>query len=195
MKGRGWRKKRSVPETMDPIGLQADLQSRVLSDLDRCRIAWQQADDPMALAVAVTQADLPDWLVDGLLLVLTDTEGNVPLAELWRDRRRDMTDRHRTTAAVSARTLGLDHGLTWDQAYTLGEHLVRENFADAGSVTPAAIKKSHQTVVKNLSNQGRYHLPPTTFRTQMLSALEREVARLKASSLARSRKRGTQPAS
>jgi hypothetical protein len=184
MKLRGWRKRHAAADS-GPAELLEAIRSRKLSDLDRCRIAWQEADDPMALAVAVTQADLPEWLADALLrlLVLDDDDAGKsrhPLSREWRDRARDMTDCHRATAAASARQLALDEGITWDLAYRLGEQLVRERFDDVGPVTPDAVKKSYQAVEKGISNRGRYHLPPATFLPRYLAALEREANRLRA---------------
>lgn len=191
MAHRGWQRQRP---TTRPADVLEALEPRVLDSLERCRIAWHDADDPMALVAALELVDgLPDWLRDALVEILTDGAIERPtrntLAELWARRQREAEDRHRATAAASARALLLSSGVSWRTAYELAERLMRARFDDVAHVSPDAIAKSYQRVRRELANPGRYHLPPPGLKARVLAALERQLARLLA------RKKGTEPGS
>jgi hypothetical protein len=79
---------RMTEQPDDPRPDLEDLRRRVFSDLQDCAMAWMYANDPLALCVAVTKADLPAWLVNALLAVLS-AKGGFSLEELWRRRESD----------------------------------------------------------------------------------------------------------
>ncbi|MBM3466087.1 MAG: hypothetical protein FJX76_28695 [Armatimonadetes bacterium] len=95
---RPWQRK----STSAPAAVYREMHHRRLDDLTACRTAWEQASDPLALCVAVDNADLPEWLVDALLPLLMDDSGGL-LKSLWRQRRRDMIDAWRAVQVTRAR--------------------------------------------------------------------------------------------
>jgi hypothetical protein len=165
----GWRRTAQNPVT-DPARLLNRLDARRLSDLEHCRIAWEDAGDPLALAVAVTYGNLRGWLVNALLCVLFES---VPLSRLWKRRHRASVDRHRATAAASAKVLW--PALSWDVARQAGERLTHERFSDVSHVGTQAMKKAHRTVCRALDNPGIYYLPPEGFRDRLLAAMEGQL--------------------
>lgn len=175
-KSAAWRKKSRRVDT-DPGAVLSELKTRQLGDLDRCRVAWEEAGDPLAVVAAVAALGGPEWLVDAVIVAFSDDDSG-----RWRKRlkarEKDLTDRHRATAVASARVLGLRSGVTWEMAYVLGERLMRRSFPGMPHVGPAAMKKSYQATCRGLSNQGRYHLAPVGFPQKLMGALDREIARL-----------------
>ncbi|HEV8676836.1 MAG TPA: hypothetical protein VGX21_22600, partial [Methylomirabilota bacterium] len=70
-----------------PADVVKELHRRRLADLGDCRIAWEQGADPLALCVAITKTEMPEWLADALLL-LHDGAGLPLLQRLWVRQRR-----------------------------------------------------------------------------------------------------------
>jgi len=178
-KSKGWRN-RSVDDPQSTESIARELDSRVLDSLDRCQVAWEHADDPLALATAVTLVKMPAWLSDALIFALTlDSDGSQPkLPALWRDRFRDMRDCHRASAVASARVVGKPLDITWDMSLLVSQALPPARFDDIGHCGPAAMKKAFHEVSKGIQNPGRYHRPPHGFQARMIAALDRQIARI-----------------
>jgi len=86
----------------EAAALLQELQRRQLNTMEDCRIAWEEAADPLAVCVAISKCDaIPESLQDAALGLLT--------AERYGDRLRDFSrqvwarhTRHRTDAARAA---------------------------------------------------------------------------------------------
>lgn len=70
LSGRPWRRRRRGDT--DPATVLRELQRRQLNDLEDCRIACERAVDPLAVCAAVAKSDMPEWLTDAVLVLLTD---------------------------------------------------------------------------------------------------------------------------
>lgn len=161
-----------------------ELQRRELRTLEDCRLAWREGADPLALCVAVTKADLPDWLADALLVLLM-ADGGVPsleelrVGQFWAHREAEANDAARATAVAAAR---LDDAGTGrparklDAALQLGEQIARER-AGTPAVSPDAARKSYDRVRDGLaSNQGIYW-QAEGIMARLTLALERRAGR------------------
>jgi hypothetical protein len=173
--GRAWRKRAGNPTT-DPGAVFKQHAARELSDVERCRLAWERCGDPLAIVVAITQADIPEWLIDGVLFLLTEeSEGSRPTAlrKLWRGRRRDAIDMYRAACIAGLRLDQRQPPYTWDRAYEDGDRLARLYFPTIPTVSPGAMKKAYARVAGRLKNPGRYYRAPSGFSERHLEALER----------------------
>lgn len=189
---RAWRRRDSNPSA-DPATVFRELQRRKLSDLEDCRLAWEQVGDPLAVCAAVTKCDLPEWLADALLVILTDEAEPgrkvIRLRRRWVQQRRDAIDALRTQKVALARTQNPNTAapaLTWEAAYILAEKHNPVEYADVEEVGPEAIKKSYRLVRRRLEKDpGRYYfaLSPgfpdrlRRARQSLLRIMESEVAR------------------
>jgi hypothetical protein len=164
-----WRRKDTNPDS-DPEKILLELQRRELTDLERCRQVWEREFDPLALCVAVTKSNLPEWLTNALLVQLTDGQGSYPSyrERLWRDRRQHAIDGRRAAFVAGVRAHP-DHPTTWDDAYEIGEELARLS-TDMSTVTPAGAKKSFQRVCRGLQRPGRYYRAPLNFTSRIRNA-------------------------
>jgi hypothetical protein len=171
----------------NPAVVFEDLKRRELDQIEQCRIAWQQAQDPLALIVGVIQSDLPEWLVDGLLVVLgskavlgskTPRLKTTELDDLWKQRGRDARDVAR--AFVVANMRALPNSPKWEDVLTYANMIVNRQYDDAGHVSNAAINKSYQKVRRSLGNKGLYFRTSPATRERILKALERHAEILRA---------------
>lgn len=96
---RGWERRGSDAHKQ-PRVIVEQLARRVLCDLERCRRVWLEAQDPLALCEGVRLANLPSWLSDALLMMLTDAAGDFPSIQrkLWKARRQQAEDAYRAAA-------------------------------------------------------------------------------------------------
>ena len=163
-----------------------ELQRRYFGTLEDCRVAWQHRRDPLAVCVAVTksQADLPEWLVDAVLLLLyhggsrlfspdgshKTPPGGTVLAQLWKSRELDARDAHRASGVVEART-DPERPQTWKMSCQTAAD--REVQHGAPRLSPDAMKKSYGRVRKGLRNPGRYYWPDKDFRDRVRAAVGR----------------------
>jgi hypothetical protein len=161
---RPWRRRNSNASA-DPAAVFRELQRRKLSDLEDCRLAWEHGGDPLAVCAAVTKCDLPEWLADALLVILTDEAERGPevirLRRRWAKQQRDSLDALRAQTAALARTLNPESAAparTWESAHILAEALVRRDYKAVEKVGPEAIKKSYRLVCRRLAEDpGRYY--------------------------------------
>jgi hypothetical protein len=169
---RGWRRSNGYAE------LLRALEGRQLDDLERCRIAWEGQLDPVAVCAAVVHSDLPPWLTDALLVLLSEQSElglSAKSAEQWEARKADMLDRARAEAYASALTLipELKTRTTDTKAVTAGRvavNRVKEVHAHESAVGDEAIKASHRRVRNGLKNPGRYYLAPKGLQERVLAA-------------------------
>jgi hypothetical protein len=55
----------------EAAALLQELQRRQLNTIDDCRIAWEEAADPLAVCVALSKCAIPEWVQDAALGLLT----------------------------------------------------------------------------------------------------------------------------
>jgi hypothetical protein len=138
-----------------------ELQQRQLTDLDTCRRVWEDEVDPLALCEAVRLASLPEWLVDSLLVMMTEgVNGYPPLRrKLWRDRARAMNDAVRALNVAGVRVHPQLPRVSWKQSYAIGEELAARQYNDMPRVSPARAKSSYESVRRNLvAHPMKYYL-------------------------------------
>lgn len=164
---RGWQRKHSQPTITDPAAVFRELQKREMRDLETCRLAWERGENPLALCEAVRQSNLPQWLANGLLLMLID--GVAPYsvryrlrARLWKEHRQDVIDATRAaeTAAVRAHPEWErvpDQRPTWEESFAVGNEFAAEKYSDLPKVSGPAMKRSYQRVCRGLSDPARYY--------------------------------------
>jgi hypothetical protein len=131
-----------------------------MSGGDRCRSVWEQGGDPLAVCVAVIASDLPDWLKNAVLVLVTMPD----LSERWwRGRTRDAIDAIRAAEIAGIRAhpeaKARNGGYTWEEALDLGEHFARRR-EGTGALTAAGAKRVYERVVKGLEEHTRYHRAP-----------------------------------
>jgi hypothetical protein len=140
------------------------LRGRKLKTLADCRLAWEHAGDPLAVCVAITKTEMPEWLADALLALLF--VGAQPkrsfLQRLWARKDQNARDAKRAWEVVKARAhpehQGPGAAFTWEEAYQLGEYLSRT--PESPRTTPASAKKSYALVSRRLEeNPGLYYVP------------------------------------
>jgi len=150
-----WRR---ADSTNDPAAVYNELHRRQLTDVETCRLAWEHAEDPMALCVAVTRAGLPAWLEAILLAVCLDESGM--LGRRWRERKRELEDAVR--AVEVARERGIDGPVqTWEVALKEAARAIQvQRDPNLSAVTPHAMDDAYDRVREGLSNPGRYYRAP-----------------------------------
>jgi hypothetical protein len=142
---RPWQRRSS-----DIAAVAKELARRRLATLEDCRTAWELGRDPLALAVALTKSDLPQWLTDALLLALY---APALLDQLWDAKHRDTEDSARAWEVVRALP-----GETWERAYEIAATTVAENYDGATPATGHAAHRSYTMVARRLkANPGRYY--------------------------------------
>lgn len=160
--GRPWRRQSSKPgRSVDPVEVFQELQRRQLADLEDCRTAWERGGDPLGLCVAVTKVDLPDWLADALLVILTDqSEGPTRgwmtqlLRQHWRATHKDAVDavrdqrRHGEARFVYH---GEQHNVTSGAGVTVDDVLPRLDHVRATGRGSSARCPAHQDQSPSLS--------------------------------------------
>lgn len=182
-----WRKRKSNAET-DPAAVFQELRRRQLADLDDCRLAWEREADPLAVCVAITKCDLPEWLTDALLVLLTDEQLERPVLKLrrrWAKRGRDAADAAR--AEVFAALRGGYAGIPLarlEVARVAANRIVRERYTDVEELGEDAIKAIYSRVCRRLRDPGRYYHAPEGFadrvqraRVALLRLIEGDLAR------------------
>lgn len=169
---RPWQRRRGPSSSLDPAAIFKELQRRCLTDLEDCRLAWARAGDLLAVCVAITKCDLPEWLADALLVILTDEAEGGPrimrLRQRWARRRRDALDAVRVETIAVARdphlvAPGTDilPRQTWESAHVLAELYTRQRYRDVEAVSDEAMKATYRRVRQRLGeNPGRYYYPP-----------------------------------
>ena len=157
---------------------RAELERRVLGDLEDCRLAWEQEHDPLALIVAVGMADgleipLPPWLayaVLGVMAAAFNVAGvgdRLRLPELWTKRSNQAVDAQRAEGVLLARTDPTAPLKTLEDAYQYGATIAAEH---AGAPYAASAKESYLHVVAGLANDHRYRqAPPVAFELLKLA--------------------------
>jgi hypothetical protein len=175
--GTPWLRSISSSEKSVAKGMLQELQRRRLATLEDCRLAWEHQHDPLAVAVAVTKAELPEWLADALLIVLyaggtkVTPVGRTELERWWDARGRDEVDSSRAWEVV--RTLlhpEVPH--TWESAYQIATYFMSRDRGDS-NVGPAAMKKSYRLVRDRLKDRGRYYWAEKDFRERLTKARSR----------------------
>lgn len=166
-----WRRRNG--SATPPEWVLSELARRRLDDLKACRRAWDHAGDPFALGVAVTKADLPEWLSDALLFLIM---GEGIYRDLWTAKRRHVNDAVRAAKVARAR---VRPDVKWEEAYSA----VVEEFAEmpdadrgelGGHVGARTMKASYFRVARRLSeNPGLYYRAPG-----LATAYARSLARL-----------------
>lgn len=170
---RAWRRRSSNPGT-DPETVLRELQRREFRTLEDCRLVWEEAGDPIALCVAVSKVDLPEWLADALLAVVTeDATGKPPFLRLrdrWKKHALAAVDAARASASLTAR----GHlAQTWEQSWSTAESAIQAVIKHAPKVGQDAIKASHRRVRSGLDSSGMYYQVPPDLRRRVLLALFR----------------------
>ena len=145
------------------MAVYTGLKERVLSDMDTCRRVWEEEGDPMALCEAVRRADLPIWLADSLLVLLTNGQGGYPDTELleraWDQRNKNDLDRSLALSIAMFRTHPKAN-LTWEQSRLHGESFARER-SQTRAVGDSSAKKTFYKVKKSLTtHRSRYFYAP-----------------------------------
>lgn len=174
---RGWTRRR-LPSKPTPEAVCADLRSRVLADVDTCREVWEHTLDPGAVCEALRLSGLPEWLLSAALLYVsapTDKGVQGITTHAWRDRDRDMIDRHRasTTAEIRSSTeiRNSDTGTpTWGIARGVADLVLKKNFGDQVPIaTDAGLKRCYERVARGMANPWRYYL----FRDGMAGRIDK----------------------
>jgi hypothetical protein len=173
-----WRRGARKP-SISPEQVYAKLQARRLHDLERCRLVWHEEHDPLAVCVALTRLDLPDWLIDAALYLLAlDPATAKNLRAGWKRRRRSDVDAVRARAVAAMRVQELQP-LTWAQAFELGELWAGTSYTGVPRVSASAAKKSYRRVSLGLHHDGRYFSAPSDFSGRVQLAFARTLERLK----------------
>jgi hypothetical protein len=158
----------------------AELERRVLGDLEDCRLAWEKAHDPVALLVAVEMAEaleipLPQWLCDAVLVVMAAAFdiahlGRLNLPDLWAKTREQAQDAQRAAGALAYRTHpSKPH--TLKDAYRLGAKAAAEH-AGADHTGDTEAKASYLQAIRGLQeNEGLYHGAPPGWLGRVVLAL------------------------
>lgn len=159
---RGWRRRTAPSGAADPGAVFGELQRRELRDLETCRAVWQRESDPLALCEALRQVpSLPEWLVDGLLVMLTAGDGGYPdvRKKHWRERTRHAQDAVRAANVAMVRLqVETDARATWAVAYDLGDMLSHHQCGDVPATSSEGMKRVFARVRAGLSvNRGRYY--------------------------------------
>ena len=155
---KGWSRSDSEKNLFD------ELNKRQMVDLETCRRVWEEDRDPLAVCSAVSLCrDIPEWLVDAVLVMLTDGVAKYQPAiikDLWEQRTRDANDRVRAQASVAARVQFPELGLTAEKSRLVGELLTHEKYNDPefATVGASSMKKAYRTVAKGLTARSRYYL-------------------------------------
>jgi hypothetical protein len=172
-RNRSWQRRGHDLKT-DPAVILRELQRRQLNDLEDCRLAWQEDGNPLAVCVALTKCDLPEWLTDALLELLTleahDPKRGARLRDRWARQHRDDVDAARAQAVALART-GMQP-ITWDEARVVAERFLREQYTDVEAVDGEALKRSYRLVCERLTDGARYYYAPPEFEARRLRALD-----------------------
>ena len=159
----------------------AEIDRRVLTDLDDCRRVWEQHADPLALLVGVLMAEVletwPTWLVDGLVLALCAEDAETKLEGLrlgprWAAKHREMADAKRAATVLALRHHP-DKREKWvDAQETAGER--QPEVAGTDPVSAETVRKSYGRAIKGLADDGAYwQAPPGVVSTRLHMALEK----------------------
>lgn len=131
--------------------------------LDVCRRVWHEERDPLALCEAVRQCRLPSWLIDALLVLLTEDQAGAyrPVKRgLWQRRTRHAKHAALAHAVASLRGNSEAAGepMKWEAAQTLAAEAVRARFDDMPKATWQVAKKWYTRVGADLElHPSRYY--------------------------------------
>lgn len=180
---RAWRRQ-GRDANMEQSVLE-ELLRRRLETIDQCRLAWEEADNPVAVAVAITKVEgVPEWLADAIILLLCDSDRDSRrLVSAHRQHLNDAVDAARALEIAAART-DPNGPLTWRDAGNAANKLVARSageergFSDIPTVSADAIRKSFERVRNGLADPGRYWAP-VGLDERRKEAMKRELARLR----------------
>lgn len=146
------RKRAGTKAALTPAQVLEQLNSRVLIDLETCRNVWEREGNPVAVVEAVRQAEMPEWLADALLMLLTaEPVFGKPIARsMWEEREKDMTDAQR--AVVAAARAHPQQPATWEMIGKWGPEFLAKHF-DTPRVSGEAIRASYNKVAATLADR------------------------------------------
>lgn len=175
--GRAWKGGRNAKKLQSPTAEQVtrELSNRVLSDMDTCRRVWQGNGNPVAVCEAVRQSDLPEWLADAILVLLTAEPilGKPVARSMWKNRDAETTDAAR--ASVLAALRSAPQPVTWEAAGNVASTAAAKSFDGIATVSWEHARTSYKRVARSLQTN------PTSYYQALPDLPERiaqAVARL-----------------
>jgi hypothetical protein len=178
-----WRRKVHPPKP-ELLSIARELMRREFADLEDCRVAWAKASDPVALCVALTKVDLPQWLADALLVWLFAGGGSdaveqmFPFREYWAARRAEAEDAQRAALVIAARGTDAQRpAQTWGEASGVAEQVVRKAL-ETPAVGADAVRKTVDRVRVGLKNEGAYWKSDDGLGDRLRLALQRRAGRM-----------------
>jgi hypothetical protein len=168
---KAWSKKKKKAG-LTPAEVMEQLNSRVLVDLETCRKVWETEGNPVAVVEAVRQAELPEWLADALLILLTaEPVFKKPIARsMWEHRDKDMSDAARA-GIVAVHRGHPQHQSTWGEIGEQAPTFLTDHF-DTPRVSGEAMRASYELVARTLEAR------PAAYYQQMPGMPDRMAAAL-----------------